>query len=997
MVVAGPGTGKTQVLAARIANILLQTDTKPYNILALTFTESAAKNMRERVIRLIGNDGYYVQISTFHSFCSEVIKSHPEFFPIDRSSAPLTDLERYDLFQSIILDLELDVLKPMNRKLFYITDIMKGVSNLKREDVTPENFAKIVQSDRKAFEQEEASLKKTEQRQRAKTLEKQEELVLVYFEYQKRLREMLRYDFDDMISLVVAAFQEHELLLLEYQEKLQYFLVDEYQDTNAAQNAVVDLLASYWEEKANIFVVGDPHQAIYRFQGASVENMLGFISRYQQATVVTLATGYRCPQTIYDAAWTSISHNELTSAEAFKIQNHRKTMEAALDKKLISPKGQGEEIQLFEAPSQTLEIVYIAEKIRKLMDDGVSPEEIAILYRYNSDASEIQEVLEKWEIPYEIDGGVNILETESIRQLLEFFFLIHNIRSGDNDINLYEVMSYDWLGLDEVMVMKIARAAGKAKMGMLELVLAGYPKFSELPDGKSLSAEEFATAAEFVKKLFNWSAEDAKLVFPRWFEQVINESGFLEWVLTHPAKIELLNNLNSLYREVKALADSRRGLQMEQFLEAITVMYEHNIALQAEDLNADQGAVRLSTVHRAKGQEWDYVFLVHCIDGRWGNARSRDLLPLPEGLIRNTDLSKKELNEDERRIFYVALTRAKMAAMISYPETVISGNRSREVVGSMFINEVAEQLVKIPDSATADFVKESDQYLARLLSPIDLSPTTPSEEEFFKEIVDDFKLSVTGLNTYLRDQQEFVNNVLLKVPRAKPAPMAFGTAVHSALEEYYKHLQVEGEQMDAKVLQDVFSKSLEAELLEPAEFKRRLKYGRDILAAYHQQVEIKNIEPLFIERFFGFGFSRTVLDDITLTGRIDRVDWLDKDKKLVRLVDYKTGKAKSNNVIEGKVASANLSEREETLPDSIKGPYKRQLLFYKLLTDLDKSFLPVATEGVFDFVEPTKPSGKLVQRSFELSNDDVNDLKELIREVMSEIRSLKFLEDIKQL
>jgi DNA helicase-2/ATP-dependent DNA helicase PcrA len=267
MVLAGPGTGKTQVLAARIAHIITSTDTPPYAILALTFTESAAANMRERVVSMIGKDGYYVNISTFHSFCADVIRSNPEYFSIDRKSEPLGELEKYDLFQRLIDQTSLKALKPFNQQYFYIDDIISSISQLKREGFNPEQFKKIVAEE---FADKNKPDKKTALTKFLSQKQKNEELSLLYEAYYKDLKEIQRYDFDDMIALVAEAFNSHDQLLREYQEKLHYFLVDEYQDTNSAQNAVVDLLGSYWEEKANIFVVGDPHQSIFRFQGASV-------------------------------------------------------------------------------------------------------------------------------------------------------------------------------------------------------------------------------------------------------------------------------------------------------------------------------------------------------------------------------------------------------------------------------------------------------------------------------------------------------------------------------------------------------------------------------------------------------------------------------------------------------------------------------------------------------------------------------------------------------
>jgi DNA helicase II / ATP-dependent DNA helicase PcrA len=988
MVVAGPGTGKTQVLAARIANILLKTDTNPRAILALTFTESAAKEMRQRLVKMIGKTGYYVQISTFHAFCSQVIKMHPEYFPIDRGSEPLSDLERYDIFQKIIDDSAIEVIKPLNRPYFYLTDIMYAISNLKREGFLPTDFKKVVKEERQQLEVEKDELKKTELAKRQRNLIKWQELTQVYEKYQQRLRSSLRYDFDDMIALVVEAFDKHELLLQEYQENIHYFLVDEYQDTNSAQNKVVDQLASYWGDQANVFVVGDPNQSIYRFQGASVENVLGFVQRYKKAEVITLDIGYRCSQNIYNAAAKLIRQNQLTEVKG-------RLAKFSFTDPLKSRSKQGLDISLYQAPSQTLETIFIAEEIKKLQQENIPLDRVAVLYRHNRDAAEIRETLDKWGLSYEIDGGNDLLENEAIRQLLTLFQVIEDTRESKEDERLFEVMRYKWLGLNQVLVMKVGRAAGKAKVSIFDLIESGYSKFAKYDLGNQVTPLEFEQLLSFISKLRGWGSLDATIIFPEWFEKVIKESEFLDWILNSNLKTELLIYLNSLFREVKALSQSRPALNLSGFLEAIATMKDHNIRLNVEDLNVKQDAVHLSTVHKAKGLEWDYVFLLHCLDGKWGNNRVRELLPLPEGLLQNTDLSSKEQNEDERRLFYVALTRAKKQLIISSPETVITDNRTKEVINSMFIEELKDSESRLKTSlkniVAEEIIKNADDYLAKLLEPVEVKKIKTSEKDFYQELVKDFKLSVTALNTYLRSPEEFLENVLLRIPRAKPEPMAFGSAVHQALEKLFKFIQDEGQKPQLEVILREFEDSLTRELMTSRNFDRRLNYGQDILTQYHQQLDETQAEPLFIERFFGFGWSKTILDDIHLTGRIDRVDWLDKEKRLVKVIDYKTGKAKSDNYIEGKIVSAGLSEREQQLPESIRGPYKRQLLFYKLLTDLDESFIPMVTEGEFDFVEPNS-RGKLIKRSFLLKKEDVDELKELISEVMKEIRELKFLE-----
>jgi len=983
MVLAGPGTGKTQVLAARVANILLTTDTNPSSILALTFTESAAKNMRERLVRMIGKTGFYVQIQTFHAFCSDVINSHPEFFSIDRESQALTELERYDILQNSIDTLPLTALKPLNTPYFYLKDMISALSNLKREGVTVSEFELIVTAEQTLLEQELDELAKAEAQQRQKMVAKNTELLEVYRQYQLALSEHKRFDFDDMISLVVAAFETESELLVEYQERLQYFLVDEYQDTNSAQNQVIDLVASYWGEAANLFVVGDPNQAIYRFQGASLENVLGFTQRYPKATIITLDQGYRSSQKLYDAAAGLIAENQVGDV----------VQPLAIAQKLQSQKGIGQPLSLFVAPSQTLETVYIACQVQALLEQGVLAEEIAVLYRNNADAVEMAEALERWGIPYDLERGSNVLEAEHIRQFICLLQVISAIKNGSEDEVLYEVMQYQWLCLPSLVVMKAARVAHRAKCSLYELIAQGFTFLAE-HDTQTLTAAEFEFLAVFMTRIQNWIAAEAQLSFPAWFELVLTESGFLPWVLLQPTKVTLLNGVNSLFREVKAMTVARRGLQLNEFLEVIKTLEAHHLSITLEDLNISTAAVRLSTVHKAKGQEWEYVFILRAIDGKWGNGRNRELIPLPAGILKNTDHSQKERNSDDRRLFYVAMTRAKEKLTITYPETIILENRTKQVLGSVFLEELKDHLVVDVSEVAQRVVSEAETHLARLLQPV--VPKVVGEEEkiFFTDILKNFSLSVSALNTYLHSPSEFVTKYLLKVPVATTPHMAFGTAVHKTLEEWFKQWQSRGQKLPLEAFLKLFEAALVKEPLVQEDFAARLARGQEVLTQYFDKLSVLEKPALFIERFFGGSWNQVLLDDIPLTGRIDRVDWVDAEQTMVAVVDYKTGKPRTVGEIEATTASAELSERERSLPVTIRGKYKRQLIFYTVLAELDPSFKPKVVETIFEFIEPDKQSGKQISRRFSITKEEVSDLKNLIRTVMAELRSLVFIANL---
>ncbi len=650
-------------------------------------------------------------------------------------------------------------------------------------------------------------------------------------------------------------------------------------------------------------------------------------------------------------------------------------------------------VKVFQAPVQTLETVYVTQQIKQLIDQGTDPAEIAVLYLFNRDVGEISQALAKWGIRFEVDGGDDILQSELINQLFNFFQVLVDLRDSSEDELVFKLMHYDWVDLEPLTIMKLGRIAGKLKMSLLDVIDHGYSLLEEKDLAGLLTKASFEKIESFVKDLYRWSGLDATQTFPHWFELVITETGLLAWIQEQPNHLDLLNELNSLYNRVKSLVAHDHNFKLKNFLQTISIMQEHRLKINAEDLNIKQQAVHLATVYKAKGQEWQHVFLLHCVDRKWGNKRQRNLLPLPIGILQNTDVSQKEQNEDERRVFYVALTRASQSVTITYPETIVQDGRTANKSPSQFLLEIGptEQL------EDKKLLEQADQHLARLIeSPPQRVPTN-DEKQFFQNLVADFKLSVTALNSYLRDPKEFVENNLLRVPRAKPLPMSFGTAVHSALEKFYRQYLLTGELSEQQFLLTKFEQALKKEVMTAADFKQRLKHGQKILANYYEKIAAEPLPAVVeVERSVGYGWSTAILDrDIALTGKLDRIDWVDRTKKLVRVVDYKTGKPKTNGYIEGTIKSLPLSEREQALPELIRGPYKRQLIFYKLLTELDRSFNATTVEGRFEFVEPyDKRTGKLMPRNFVITKEEVKVLKDLIREVMKEIRGLEFLKQM---
>jgi len=303
-----------------------------------------------------------------------------------------------------------------------------------------------------------------------------------------------------------------------------------------------------------------------------------------------------------------------------------------------------------------------------------------------------------------------------------------DLRDSSEDELVFKLMHYDWVDLEPLTIMKLGRIAGKLKMSLLDVIDHGYSLLEEKDLAGLLTKASFEKIESFVKDLYRWSGLDATQTFPHWFELVITETGLLAWIQEQPNHLDLLNELNSLYNRVKSLVAHDHNFKLKNFLQTISIMQEHRLKINAEDLNIKQQAVHLATVYKAKGQEWQHVFLLHCVDRKWGNKRQRNLLPLPIGILQNTDVSQKEQNEDERRVFYVALTRASQSVTITYPETIVQDGRTANKSPSQFLLEIGptEQL------EDKKLLEQADQHLARLIgSPPQRVPTN-DEKQFFK-------------------------------------------------------------------------------------------------------------------------------------------------------------------------------------------------------------------------------------------------------------------------
>lgn len=974
MVIAGPGTGKTQVLTLRIANILKNTDIDPTNILALTFTESGVKAMKERLIKLIGEQAYHVNINTFHSFANQIILENPDIFLIGSRFSVLSDLERLDTIHKILDSKKLENLKPTNAPYFFASYISRAISDLKREGITYKKYSKLTSNNQKLINKLQNQTKKSAaDLKEIKNLKKQLELKEIYKEYEVEIKKIERYDFEDLINIVIEKFGKNEELLKTYQEKFQYILADEFQDTNNAQYKILKLLTSHWGETADIFTVGDDDQSIYRFQGASVENMLTFLSDFKNATVINLTKNYRSNQSVLDVSKNIIDNNKTSIQKA--IPQISKNLTSAIKKKSHyvgkSDLPIESKIKIYQFSNGVLESYYVAKKIKKLIEQGENPNEIAVIYRNNSDSADISKALSKLKIKYNLQGGENILIDGHVKKFLKLLTVIEQIKSKNEDIDMFTLFNYEYLGFDYVDTLKISRFASQKRTNFFEALT-----HKDFIDGKVIQKEKAEKYTQFVEQTIpNWIKVNENSTFTKTFETILNESGFLNYTLEQENSGELINKINSLYGEAQTQINGNNDLKLKDFLANIEVLNSNYLKVLEKDFDIKSNSVTLTTAHKAKGLEFKHVFIYRCVNKKWGNNRNIEYIKLPEGIVKE----KSGENEEERRLFYVALTRAKANIYISYSNEYSNSWGLSQADPSMFLLELPKNLIEKHSSEKLEsdiLIKNAQKIFLQVAKDTKVSR---QESEILKSLIENYKLSVTGLNTYLSCPYKFKLNTILRTPRAKATYLSLGTAVHKAFEEYYKKYMNDDKLPNKSFLLDEYKKALNNEILTKKEREDLKEKGIKILSNYFEIYKDKFKKPEYLERLFGYGFGKVYVSNVPLVGKVDRIEVIDNKSvpKTVKVVDYKTGNEKSKNEVEGNTKYSTGNE-------------KRQLVFYKILCDLDKTFRLNAQQFELDYVGSGKPNSKPVKHEFTISKSEVKDLKKLIIDTMKKIRSLQF-------
>lgn len=944
MVIAGPGTGKTQILALRIANILLKTDTKPENILALTFTDAGRHTMRKRLRSFIGEASYKVAIHTFHSFAGELIKNYPDSYPAIIGGRPATDIERFSIIEDIIEGGEVKELRPSGDPLYYVKKIPSAIADLKKEYITPDELNKRITDLESSLDtipklHEKGAHKgkvRSEYLKEEKRIKKLKEFALVYRQYQEILRERKLYDFEDMIVETVGAMEKNVDMLLDLQETYQYILADEHQDVNEAQNKILDLLANF-HQKPNIFVVGDEKQSIYRFQGASLLNFLYFENRFPGTEVIDLRENYRSNQNILDLA------HELIKSEGEDLKKLRVPLKSSNEKV-----GKGKQEQrLFS--HEAVEDDWLVNEVKTLIESGSPKEEIAVIVRYNRDVEHFSSLLRSSGIEVSASAESDILD-HPLTLVAENLMLA--TLEPHNESAFFAVLTHSCFGIEG---------------GDLALILSnrsyGNPLRKIAGDKKTLeeigvkNVEKILSVTKILADAKNLSVTKAPHFV---LSHLLKESGLLSFVTEHDSS-EGSRVLRRLYDDIEAMVVENQATSLNSVVSQLKYRRSHSLPLVAPYINADHTAVQVMTAHKSKGLEFETVFLPRATDSAFGKSTTRDYFKLP--VLKGESI--EEENEDDKRLFYVAMTRAKENLFISSSTNTINDK----------VQEPSRFLLDLPD---------------KLLEKVD---TKNDEEEFIPESImsggvytlklkpEDIKqlfllrgFAVTHLNNYLEDPQKYYLENLLRQPKPQTLPAMKGNAVHEILDMSVAGFRKSESWPSMSEVNQRLKTVLERMPIGEHDFARLHEESLNIVNAYLPVLTSLTNKLSRPEMSFRVTLETKdpELPEIMLTGKIDRLDF-DAEGKVIRVTDYKTGKAKSRNEIEGKTKSSN-------------GNYKRQLVFYALLLEL-YGFEQKSPEFVLSFVEPREKSGEIVECSFDITKEEIEELKVEIIRVSKEIIS----------
>lgn len=992
MVVAGPGTGKTQIIGLRTANIILKAGINPENILITTFTEAWVVAIRERLARFLWNEAYKVNVSTIHSFSQEVIKTFPEKFIEYKAGTPIDEVEALEILKQIIDELyeqwKLEALVTSYDKYFYLRDISMRINNLKQEWVSLGRLKILTEKQAEIYKEELAEIKPTlkkyatTQEKQEKHIKKLEELYEIFSEYNATLRYLNKYDFSDMINFVLEKIGSDNELKSHYAEQFQFIMLDEYQDTNNAQNMIIDEILSVTDESPNIMTVWDDDQSIYRFQGANIENMLDFSTKYPETQFVVLENNYRSTQPILDLSSQLIDNNNERLSK--KI--------STIDKKLLSSGAYKDELELpklFRAASGIEERQFILENIKKLLDEWISPNEISIIVRGNREVKDWTSLLLQNEIEAESKLKTDILKSNYIDFILKYLELIENPYANENA--LIDIMRSKLVDIHPIDLLTINRAlyienySKKINTTVIDFLLD-----EEKIEKTALRNKQ--SLLDFRDFIINSSQNLWTTSFVEFFNNFIETTNILEFVEMN-GNFDDVEDIYTLFNKIKDWNTVDKEFSIQKLLSKIALYKEYNFAIPRQILKKHANWVQVLTAHGSKGLEYDYVFTPGLYTWNWEGKRVIDRLKLPTGIAWDgLQWESFAQIEEDRRLFFVAATRARKSLTLSFP----AGIWTKPLLQSSFIEEITGKYEEI------EFTWEQKLCTEMIENDIkwELIEYTDLEFDYISEFLETYKLSPSDFNIFLEDPFKFLQRVVYKYPFLDNKSTIFWKAYHSTLEIFYLQLKRDWTLPSKEFLLDRFRIVLNNFILSPLDKEELLNKWIDWLSWYYDLYKNSSREPVELE--YSLRRKNITWENIPLTGTIDKIEkvWISNSssensewqmaffKDSVSLVDYKTGSAKSIWQIKWIDRYGNKKD------DPSEWKYFRQLMFYKLLCENDVEFMNTFEIGslALDFVEWKNGNYKFVE--VEVSDEEFEDFKNQLTQAWANISDVNYWREL---
>jgi DNA helicase II / ATP-dependent DNA helicase PcrA len=992
MVIAGPGTGKTQILALRIANILLKTDAHPSNILCLTYTDAGVVAMKSRLASFIGSDAYMVNIHTYHSFCNTVIQENRASFSEKLKMENISDIEFYELSAEIIEEMDKNnPIKTFADDHATLANKLKSLFGTMKKEGWSSAFIKqkvdeqleLLKDDENMYYKRNSGVNKAgdfKQGEYDKAKKKFDSLVAAaeaFDVYNKKMKQRGMYDFDDMINFVINAFESDKDLLADYQEKFQYVLVDEFQDSNGTQIQLLNLLLEFWGSP-NIFVVGDEDQAIFRFQGADISNIQNFINRYkdEDLSIIPLERNYRSTQGILFAAYSLIKENKERLATFFK---NSPFYTEAYEKKLKSFKteqqGKRNESETWETDEVNFlkyKNVYsqdmgVVARIKELVHNGTPANHIAVLYGKHKEAENLIKICTEEKIPYDVRYGINVLSHKIVKQLIQILkFIDQESRRVDNaQEHLFAILHHDYLGVEVQDIANIARCIKDNKQERWREIIGNKEKLFKMGIyniGAIAAASENLNA--LIKLSYNLNIEEL-------LEETLLRAGIYQHVFREEnaqQKYEDLQAIATFFNFVKEETKNERRNILKNLLATIDNMEAFGLKINCEKVVSNDQGVQFRTAHASKGLEYPYVFILNAIDTAWEKKRSsNNSFSLPENMAKDANLE-----EEQRRLFYVAMTRAEKQLNICMP---LEDLKDKNLNPSKFVvsidNNISNEKI-YPTQKTEGGVV--DAYLSTLLKKPKISDEL-MEKRLIDEALRNFIMSASTLNKYLKCTLSFYFEQVLKVPTAKSSALAFGTMVHNVLEEIFKYINEHKAIPSFEYVIENYEQQCEKYKysFHENQFEKRKQQGYKVVEDYyHAYAPTWDVSKFYqIEKE-----ARGSFENIPLFGKLDKIEIAYNEAVVV---DYKTGNPDNS--------SKKVLRPSEKEP--LGGDIWRQVIFYQIMLVASNYKFPMQY-GVVDFLEKSKKTDKFVREKIVPDLESIEIVKEQIRTAWRGIQNHEF-------